>query len=101
MPKPDADASPEFRVFETDEFLKRLQKLPHKESDFLQRKLRQYIYPQLRKNPYLGPNIKKLKGYTPDTWRYRIGDFRVFFLVDQTSRTVMMLSVEDRRDAYR
>jgi mRNA interferase RelE/StbE len=101
MPKQDAGGSSEFRVFETDEFLKRLKKLPRKESDFLQRKLHEYIYPQLRKNPFLGPNIKKLKGYVPDTWRYRVGDFRLFFLVDQVSRTVFVLSVDDRRDEYR
>jgi len=111
MPNQDAGASSEFRIFETDEFLKRLKKLPRKESDFLQRKLHEYIYPQLRKNPFLGPNIKKLRygaaltgtplRYTPDTWRYRVGDFRLFFLVDQASRTVFVLSVDDRRDAYR
>ena len=101
MAKQDAGASSEFRIFETAEFLKRLKRLPRKESDFLQRKLQEYIYPQLRKNPFLGPNIRKFKGYTPDTWRYRIGDFRVFFLVDQPNRTVFVLSVDDRRDAYR
>ena len=101
MQRQDAGASSEFRIFETDEFLKRLKRLPRKGSYFLQRKLHEYIYPRLRKNPFLGPNIKKLKGYTPDTWRYRLGDFRLFFLVDQANRTVFMLSVDDRRDAYR
>jgi mRNA interferase RelE/StbE len=71
------------------------------ESEFLQGKLRTYVYPRLRKNPFVGPNIKKLKGYTPDTWRYRIGDFRVFFLVDQAERVVFILSVDGRKDAYR
>jgi len=41
MPKQDAAASSEFRIFETDEFLKRLKKFPPRESDFLQRKLRE------------------------------------------------------------
>ena len=101
MPKQDTGASSEFRIFETDEFLKRFKRFPRKESHFLQRKLHEYIYPQLRKNPFLGPNIRKLKGYSPDTWRYRIGDFRVFYLVDQPKRTVFVLSIDDRRDAYR
>jgi len=101
MPKQDAGASSEFRVFETDEFRKKLKKLSRKDSDFLQRKCREHVYPQLRENPFLGPNIRKLKGYTPDTWRYRVGDFRLFFLVDQASRIVFLLSVDDRRDAYR
>jgi mRNA interferase RelE/StbE len=101
MPKPGAGASSEFRIFETDEFVKSLKKLPRKDSGFLQRKLQEYVYPQLRKNPFLGPNIKKLKGYTPDTWRYRIADFRLFFFVDQADRIVFLLSVDDRKDAYR
>ncbi len=64
-------------------------------------KLTKYVYPQLCKNPFFGTNIKKLKGYDPATWRYRIGTFRVFFMVDQAERVVFMLSVDDRRDAYR
>ena len=102
MPKRDAGASSDFRIFETEEFLKRLARFPRKESDFLERKLQEYTYPQLRENPFVGPNIKKLKGgYAPDTWRYRIGDIRVFFQVDRASRTVFILTLDDRRDAYR
>ena len=55
----------------------------------------------LREDPFVGPNIRKLKGYAPPTWRYRIGRFRLFFMVDQIDRIVYMLSVDDRRDAYR
>lgn len=100
MPERAAGASSEFRLFETDEFLKCLGKLPREESDFLQQKLREYVYPQLRKNPFLGINIRKLKGYTPDTWRYRIGRFRVLYLVDQPDHTVFVLLANYRRDAY-
>jgi mRNA interferase RelE/StbE len=91
----------EFRIFETDEFQKKLCKLPAAASWFVQKKLTDYVYPQLRKDPFLGPNIKKLKGYDPAIWRYRIGKFRVFFMVDQAERIVFMLSLDDRRDAYR
>lgn len=101
MPKQDADASSEFRIFETEEFQKKLRKLPVREFRFIQRKLTEYVYPQLRVDPFLGPNIKKLKGYQSHTWRYRIGRFRVFFIVDQDMRIVSMLSVDDRWDAYR
>jgi len=91
----------EFRIFETEEFQKRLENLPAGGSRFVERKLKEYVYPQLRKDPFLGPNIKKLKGYDPATWRYRIGKFRLFFMVDQTERIIYMLSVDDRRDVYR
>jgi len=91
----------EFRIFETEEFRNRLGKLPAGASRFVEKKLMDYVYPQLREDPFLGPNIKKLKGYDPATWRYRVGKFRVFFTVDQTDRIIFMLSVDDRRDAYR
>ncbi len=91
----------EFRIFETDEFRKSLDKLPTGVSRFVRKKLIEYVYPQLRKDPFLGPNIKKLKGYDPATWRYRIGKFRVFFMVDQAEHIIFMLSLDDRRDAYR
>lgn len=91
----------EFRIFETEEFQKKLDKLPAGASRLIEKKLAEYVYPQLRADPFLGPNIKKLKGYDPATWRYRIGKFRLFFVVDPAERVVFMLSVEDRRDAYR
>ncbi|MEI7899332.1 MAG: type II toxin-antitoxin system RelE/ParE family toxin [bacterium] len=100
MPKRGADASSEFRIFETGEFQKRLEHLPLPDSRFLQRKLAEHVYPQLRKDPFFGLNIKKLKGYSPETWRYRIGRFRVFYVVDQSEQIVAVLSVDNRRDAY-
>ena len=101
MRKQGADTSSEFRIFETDEFQNKLEQLPLTESRFIQRKLIEYVYPQLRKDPFFGLNIKKLKGYHPETWRYRIGRFRVFFIIDQAERIVSILSVDNRRDAYK
>ena len=101
MRKQGADASSDFRIFETDEFQKRLGQLTLIDSRFIQRKLVEYVYPQLRKDPFFGLNVKKLKGYNPETWRYRIGRFRVFFCIDQTERIVSILSVDNRRDAYK
>jgi mRNA interferase RelE/StbE len=101
MPKQGADSLSDFRIFETEEFQKTLGKLTVRESSFMRRKLAEYIYPQLRTAPFFGANIKKLRGYRPDTWRYRIGKFRLFFMIDQDERIVFMLSVESRRDAYR
>ena len=91
----------EFRIFETEEFQQKQGKLPPRDFRWVQRKLSDAAYPQLRENPFFGPNIKKLKGYDPATWRYRIGRYRVFFVVDQTERVLFVLSIDDRRDAYR
>ncbi len=101
MPEPAAGDLSEFRIFETEEFQKRLGKLSPETARFISRKLRDYVYPQLRADPFLGPNIRKLRGYTPVTWRYRIGRFRIFYLVSRSERIVALLSIDDRKDAYR
>jgi len=92
---------PEFRIFETDEFLVRLKKVEPARREFLESKIREYVYPRLRQEPYYGPQIKKLRGYSPDTWRYRLGDYRLFYTVDSKERVVYLLTIDDRKDAYR
>ena len=99
MPNTGAVRSSEFRVFETEEFRKSLARL--RPPRFLPGKLERYVYPQLRQGPYFGPNIRKLQGYTPPTWRYRIGPYRIFYSVDEGERIVFMLTIDDRKDAYR
>ena len=91
----------DFRVFETREFLKELARLPQNSSESIRRKIDEYVYPQLKKEPFFGVNIRKLRGYTPDMWRYRIGRFRLFYTVDTEECIVYILSVDFRRDAYR
>ena len=99
MPGAGAERLPEFKVFETGEFKKALARLGLPR--FLPKKLEAYVYPQLRQGPYFGPNIRKLQGYRPETWRYRIGPYRVFYSVDEDERIVFMLTIDDRKDAYR
>ena len=91
----------EFRIFETDEFRKKLLKLPARDAEQIRGKLEDYVYPQLGVEPFFGRNVKKLRGYSPDTWRYRIGRFRVFYTVDTDDHVVSILTVDLRRDAYR
>lgn len=44
-------------------------------------------------------NIKYIQKY--DCLRYRIGDFRIFFLKDDESEVIEILAVEKRPKAYR
>ena len=99
MQSVDAAHSLEFRIFETEEFKKTLIRLGPPR--FLRKKLDSYIYPQLRQSPYFGPNIRKLQGYTLATWRYRIGPYRVFYSLDEAEKIVFVLTIDDRKDAYR
>lgn len=91
----------DYRIFETDEFQKQLRRVAPSRRDVIERKLSGYVYPQLRIAPYYGPNIKKLRGYTPQIWRYRIGNYRVFYSVNEEKRIVFVLTIDDRKDAYK
>ena len=90
----------DYRIFETEEFAKKLGKLDARDSTFIRQKLSKYVYPQIRKEPHFGKNIKKLRGYTPDTWRYRIGKFRVFYTIENDKTVILMLTLDHRKDAY-
>ncbi|MDM8567568.1 type II toxin-antitoxin system RelE/ParE family toxin [Candidatus Halobeggiatoa sp. HSG11] len=89
-----------FELFETEEFLKNIDKLQNKDAIFIRKKLASYVYPQLRNEPRFGLNIKKLKNYTPETWRYRIGKYRVFYSIDEEDNLVFLLIIEARKNAY-
>lgn len=90
-----------YAIWETEEFQDRLSDLPSTVAQFLRTKLERYVYPQLREEPHFGTHIKKLWGYVPAQWRYRIGRYRVFYSVEEAGRMVFMLTVDDRKDAYR
>lgn len=91
---------PNYKIFETNEFQKKLDKLANQEKSFIKKKLLQYIYPQLKEEPHYGNNIKKLIGYKPETLRYRIGKFRLFYVIDETEKIIYILSIDFRKDAY-
>jgi len=90
-----------YRIFETDEFSKALNKLTATNITFIQNKLKAYVYPQISNEPCFGKNIKKLRDYNPDTWRYRLGKFRLFYAVDHENRIVYVLTIDFRKDAYK
>lgn len=85
-----------FRIFETSQFLKDLKQDFSGQQERIKAKLLTYVYPQLKKNPYFGKNIKKLVNYKPDTWRYRIGSYRFFYEIDDQNKIVFMISVDNR-----
>lgn len=101
MPKPNADASlTKYRIFETSTFQKNVKEIPISIRSKIEEKLRSYVYPQLRAQPYFGLNIRKLKGWDPEAWRYRIGSWRFFYEIDEREKIVFMLAASQRKDAY-
>ena len=90
-----------YLVFETDEFIKRFSKLPLPDKNKIERKLKNYIYPQLKEEPHFGNNFKKLVNYSPPTWRYRIGRYRLFFIIDENKKIISIVTIDHRKNAYR
>jgi mRNA interferase RelE/StbE len=89
-----------YKIFETNEFLKKIGKIFNSDKSFIEKKLLQHIYPQLREEPHYGNNIKKLIGYKPETWRYRIGKYRLFYVIEESKKIIYTLSIDLRKDVY-
>ena len=102
MPKGEGAGSFQpYRIFETRGFLADLARLGIVSQKRLEAKLRDYVYPILRQTPYSGSNIKRLKNWDPPTWRYRVGDWRFFYEIDEKQRIVSMTAADHRKEAYR
>lgn len=68
-----------FQIAETKTFQKVKNKLDAK----LYKNIKEIIYPQLKHNPFFGNNIKKLKGEFEGVYRYRFGNYRLFYLIEK------------------
>ncbi len=90
----------EYRIFETEQFTKDLKTIAKSGRTQIERKLREVVYPALRKRPHFGPQIKKLKGWQPETWRYRIGSWRFFYEIDEEEGILFMTAASHRSSAY-
>lgn len=90
--------SSEYKLAETHTFQKIIRENKYSR---IHEKLKSRIYPQLRKNPHFGPQIKKLKGELQRIYRYRIADYRLFYVIDEEKKTVFILDFHHRKDAYR
>ena len=87
-----------FIIAETETFEKKIKTIKFKS---IYKKITDYVYPILRENPYFGPNIKKLKGNYKDIYRYRIGDYRLFYTIFEEKIILFIIDIEKRKDAYR
>jgi len=65
----------------------------------LQRKLDR-CFDQLRADPRGHNNIKALRGDLAGYWRFRAGDRRVVYRIDEARRQVIVLDTAHRRDVY-
>jgi mRNA interferase RelE/StbE len=85
-----------FDIAETKQYQKQQAKIDPK----LLLKIKNIVYPVLRKNPYFGTNIKKLKGDLEGYYRYRIGSYRLFYIIKDNKVLVVITSLKSRQNSY-
>jgi len=74
--------------------LRRLEKLPRDAQKRLAAKIE-----ELRDDPFPA-GCKKMEGLD-DTWRIRVGDYRVVYQVHRGMLLILVLTVGHRKDVYR
>jgi mRNA interferase RelE/StbE len=57
-------------------------------------------FSELERDPRRHNNIKRLKGKYLGLSRYRVGDWRVIYRIDDSTNRVLVLSVANRREAH-
>lgn len=54
----------------------------------------------LEKAPRQGNNIKQLKGKLAGSYRYRLGNLRVIYTINDQTITVFVITIAKRSDVY-
>ena len=85
-----------YQIAETKTFSKLKKNIDKK----LYTKIKNFVYPQLRDNPFYGTNIKKLKGDLEGYYRYRIGNYRLFYLIEDDKLIVVVVDFKHLQKAY-
>jgi mRNA interferase RelE/StbE len=85
-----------FQIAETKTFIKLKKDIDKK----LYNKIFNNVYPQLKSNPFYGANIKKLKGKFERYYRYRVENYRLFYIVENEKVLVIVTSFNHRKNAY-
>ena len=87
----------DFQIAESKTFEKFKKKIDSKLYD----KIKKIVYPQLRSNPNFGTNIKKLKGDLDGYYRYRIGNYRLFYLIENEKVLVVIVDLKHLQNSYK
>ncbi len=87
----------DFQIAESKTF----EKIKKKIDSRLYDKIKKIVYPQLRNNPNFGINIKKLKGDLDGYYRYRIGNYRLFYLIENEKVLIIIIDLVHRQNSYK
>ena len=87
----------DFQIAETNNFTKTIKDIDKK----LYNKIYNNVYPQLKSNPFYGTNIKKLKGKFEGYYRYRVGNYRLFYIIENEKVLVIITDFNHRKSSYK
>jgi len=82
----------DYKAALTKNFLKEFKSLPEDIKDRILRAIDEIIV-----NPFLGI---KLRGELEGRWRWRVGKYRIIYMIDQTRQLVAFLDVGLRKTIY-
>ncbi len=88
-----------YKLFYTHSAEKDLSRIDQKQAAKILMKVDEYLK---LPNPLL--KAKKLKGFEADTYRFRVGDYRVVFRLDEKTGefvVVVILKISHRKDVYK
>jgi mRNA interferase RelE/StbE len=57
-------------------------------------------FEQLEQEPHHHPNVKPLSGNLAGLYRYRVGDYRVIYRIDEQQRVVLVVIIAHRSEVY-
>ncbi len=89
-----------YRIFETEQFQKDLVFIIKAGQKSVVKKFQEIAYIEIKRNPKFGKHIKKLVNWNPETWRYRIGDWRFFYEIDDKRKIIFLIAADHRGSAY-
>ena len=91
--------SSSYAVAETESFRRSLRK--NKAIARRYARIRDVVYPLRRREPHFGPNIKRLQGEFSEFYRCRLGDYRLFYTIDEEETVVIIADLRSRQASYR
>ena len=57
-------------------------------------------FEQVKSNPRFHPNIKPLKGNYAGYYRYRVGDYRIVYSINDETMRVLVNTIAHRSEVY-
>ncbi len=73
----------------------------YKKCDTNDKKKIDKCFKELNKNPYISNNIKRLHGELKGLFRYRIGDMRIIYKIEENNVLVIVFSIASRGNVYK